>query len=128
MIQYYCKKLKKNNIGIDDNEKNQIENMSKQSINETDEEIAKKIGLTTEEYLQFSIEKQIETRVIEKMREKIISNILDGNININDADFEQKMQKFQQSKDLQEKNEMLKDVYNSYLTYLINNSEIFYSK
>ncbi len=79
-------------------------------------------------WYKYKIEKQIETRVIEKMREKIISNILDGNININDADFEQKMQKFQQSKDLQEKNEMLKDVYNSYLTYLINNSEIFYSK
>ena len=115
---------KKNDIDIDNDEKNQIEEMSKQIMSETDEEIAKEIKLTKDEYLQYSIEKQIETRIIEKMREKIIVDIVKGNINIDDLDFKQNMQAFNQSTELKKREELLQKIYQIYLTYLIDNSEI----
>lgn len=115
---------RKNNIDIDEEEKNSIEEMSKQAMNQTDEEIAKKIGMTKEEYLQYYIEKQIESRVIEKMREEIIIDIAKGNVHIDDAEFKQNMQKLTDEKEFEKKGELLQKAYDSYINYLIKNSEI----
>ena len=113
----------KNNIDIDEDEKETIRKMSEQAINETDKKIAEEIGLTEEEYLQYSIEKQIETRVIEKMREKITRDIMQGNIKIDDKEFNKNVGELKKA-DTSEKYDILQKAYDRYIEYLTENSKI----
>ena len=113
----------KNNIDIDEDEKETVRKMSEQAINETDKKIAEEIGLTEDEYLQYSIEKQIETRVIEKMREKITRDIMQGNINIDDKEFNKDVEELKKA-DTSEKYDILQKAYDRYIEYLTENSKI----
>ena len=121
---------KKNNIDIDENEKQTIRKSYEDSMTDGDKMTATKIGMTQEEYLNYIVEKQIEDKVIAKIKTDIFTKLTNGEIHIDDEEFNKKYEEYQNYKaeDLNEevnnKFAILQEASDIYVNYLVKNSEI----
>ena len=118
----------KNNITITETEENEIKNIFLDDFSEVERNIARKIGMNDEEFKNFNIQKQIESKITSKMYGKIILDISEYKIKIDNEDFNNKVKELKEdnSQDPDKKNELIDNAYESYLNYLVDNSDIKY--
>ena len=114
---------KKNNIDIDEDEKELVRNTYSEALKESDAEIAKRIGMSNEEYIQYNIEKQIEDRVAFMVKSEILNNIAGGDVNIDDEEFNNKLNEYKNC-DASKAFTLLEEAYDKYIEYLEKNSNI----
>ena len=97
-------------------------------FSEVERNIARKIGMNDEEFKNFNIQKQIESKITSKMYGKIILDISEYKIKIDNEDFNNKVKELKEdnSQDPDKKNELIDNAYESYLNYLVDNSDIKY--
>jgi hypothetical protein len=119
---------KKDNIEVSDEEKETVKRLIEKAYEndiELSNEVIKITNQTKEEYIKELIESEIERRTISLWHAKIIVEIMENKISIEDENFNKKLRELQNSdNDLSQGTKLLRQTYEAYVDYLVKNSSV----